>query len=109
VWSAQIKQATHRFVGTRGEGGLLTTASDELVGKPILGGWLRVRSAPFCQTRAVARARGVNNPAIQRAPPTELRGGGTRKPQGLLDGHERERARGFQALARRAKAVGGGL
>jgi hypothetical protein len=26
--------------------GVLTTASDELGGKPILGGWLRVRFAP---------------------------------------------------------------
>jgi hypothetical protein len=30
-------------------------------------------------------------------------------PRGPLDGHEREGARGFQAFARRAKPVGGGL
>jgi len=49
---------------------LLTTASDERrASRPILGGWLRLRFAPYGSIPRPARASGVNNPAIQSAPP----------------------------------------
>ena len=98
--------------------GLLTTASDERFASGPFSAAGSASAAPRVSgTLRSARASGVNNPAIQSATPLRQGPPGRRNhtegpsssPKGLLDRHERESARGFQALARRAKPVGGGL
>jgi hypothetical protein len=60
--------------------GLLTTASDELKRAcPFSAVGSASASPRVFQTRAAARARGVNNPAIQRAPPLRPSAPGRRR------------------------------
>ena len=47
----------------------MTTASEELGEQPILGGWLERPLRPVLFNPALRAEKGVNNPAIQSAPP----------------------------------------
>jgi hypothetical protein len=77
--------------------------------RPILGGWLRLRSAPGFSNPAPSRGEsGVNNPAIQSAPPLRQGAPGRRNqksPAGLRRGRTRSRpwAPGRRARRRTGK------